>query len=94
VANRGLNSVSVYSIDAETGALKDTVLGSPFGGLNTPIFTTVAPGCKFAYVANSGNKSITGYKIDAAGALSPMTPSASPTFFGTGTTPTSIAIAE
>jgi len=67
VANANSNNVSMYTIDATTGALTST--GTiPAGTL--PKSVTVDPSGKFAYVANNFSNSISMYTINATtGAL-------------------------
>jgi 6-phosphogluconolactonase len=66
------NSVSVYKIDAATGALT-LAPGSPFAAGTNPGANAIAPGGKFAYVANKGSNNISAYKLNAmTGALTPV----------------------
>ena len=78
------NSVSMFAINATTGAL--TPPGTIAAGTQ-PVSIALDPGGKFAYVANSGSNDASMYIINAtAGAL---------TFIGTiasGTKPSSVAV--
>jgi 6-phosphogluconolactonase len=66
------NSVSVYKIDATTGALT-LASGSPFAAGTDPGANAIAPGGRFAYVVNKGSNNISAYKLDATtGALTPV----------------------
>ena len=63
-------SVSVYAINATTGALAST--GTIAAGTD-PAFVAVDPSGKFAYVTNSGSNDVSMYTIDATtGALTAM----------------------
>ncbi len=67
VANSASNSISVFSIDQPTGALKE-VSGSPFTTGATPV--SVAVGGTLLFVANQGAGTISAYTFDATtGAL-------------------------
>jgi YVTN family beta-propeller protein len=87
VTNSGSNDVSMYTIDATTGAL--TFIGSIAAGTD-PVSIAVDPAGKFAYVANwtyDTDGSVSMYTIDATtGGLTPIGTIA------TGLSPTSIAI--
>jgi len=63
VANANSNNVSMYTIDATTGALTST--GTIAAG-TSPSSVAVDPSGKFAYVANSFSSSVSMYTIDAA----------------------------
>src|SRR5207244_1371960 len=65
VANGGSNDVSVYAVDAATGALKPAP-GSPFTAGVAPAGVAVDRASKFAYVANGGSNDVSAYTIDAA----------------------------
>ena len=69
----GSGSVSVYSIDATSGALTP-VTGSPFGDADgEPYGLAVDPTGKFAYVTNLFSNNVSAYTIDAtSGALTPV----------------------
>jgi YVTN family beta-propeller protein len=67
VANANSNNVSMYTIDASTGALTST--GTIAAG-TSPSSVAVEPSGKFAYVANGGSSDLSMYMIDATnGAL-------------------------
>jgi 6-phosphogluconolactonase len=86
VANQTSNNVSVFAIDANSGALTQ-VPGSPFPAGSYPNSVAIDPNGKFAYVVNQtypyyqGN--ISAYAINpASGVLTPM--GGSPVFDSTG----------
>jgi 6-phosphogluconolactonase len=84
VADSGSNDVSMYAINATTGAL--TSIGSIATGAD-PASVAVDPSGKFAYVANSGSNDVSMYAINATTGAS--------TSIGTiaaGTDPVSIAV--
>src|SRR5882724_483626 len=62
VANANSNNVSMYTIDATTGALTST--GTIAAG-TSPASLAVDPSGKFAYVANANSFSVSMYTIDA-----------------------------
>jgi 6-phosphogluconolactonase len=63
------NSVSAYTINATSGALKK-VKRSPFGAGTAPSGVAVDPAGKFAYVANYSSNNVYAYSINAtSGAL-------------------------
>jgi len=67
VANFNSNDVSMYTINATTGAL--TSVGTIAAGMS-PTSIAVHPSGKFAYVTNSASNDVSMYSIDAAtGAL-------------------------
>ena len=73
VTNGGDSTVSGYTIDPSTGALTP-IAGSPFpadaGPSSGPSAMAVDPSGKFAYVANTGLGTVSGYTIDSStGAL-------------------------
>ena len=77
-------SVSMYAINATTGALAST--GTIAAGTD-PVSVAVDPAGKFAYVTNSGSNDVSMYTIDATtGALTSIGTIAA------GTDPTSVAI--
>jgi YVTN family beta-propeller protein len=77
-------SVSMYAINATTGALAAT--GTIAAG-TTPVFVAVDPSGKFAYVTNSDSNDVSMYTIDATtGALTSIGTIAA------GTGPVSIAV--
>jgi len=84
VANANSNNVSMYTIDATTGALTST--GTIAAG-TSPSSVAVDPSGKFAYVANSFSSSVSMYTIDATtGALT------STGTIAAGTSPSSVAV--
>ena len=67
VTNYWGDDVSMYTIDAPTGAL--TSIGAVAAG-RFPTSIAITPSGRFAYVTNSGSNSVSMYSIDAAtGAL-------------------------
>lgn len=68
VVNQGSNNLSVFSLDATTGALTP-VRGSPFPSGPQPGPMAIDPSGKFVLVADSGNNELTPYTIDSAGSL-------------------------
>jgi len=94
VANAGGN-VSAYTINAATGALSQVLCGGGVGcsGNNftagtTPVFVTVDPAGKFAYVANQGGNSVSAYTINAGtGVLTSVGPDAA-----AGATPKTVTV--
>src|SRR6267378_255517 len=62
VANANSNDVSMYTIDATTGALTST--GTIAAG-TSPSSVAVDPSGKFAYVANANSNDVSMYTIDA-----------------------------
>ena len=72
MANQLSDTVSAYTTDATSGALKP-MKGSPFATGITPVSVNVEPTGKFAYVACYGSDNLYGYSIDATtGALRPL----------------------
>jgi hypothetical protein len=89
VANQGSNSVSAYTIDSTTGALRP-VPCSPFAAGTNPFEEAVDPSGKFTYVANYSSEAVSAYIIDSAtGALRPVPGSP----FAAGAFPFSVAVA-
>jgi len=80
----GDSSVSMYTINSTTGALKSTgMIAAGYG----PDSVAVDPSGKFAYVANFGSNDVSMYTIDATtGALASMGTIAA------GTSPISVAV--
>jgi YVTN family beta-propeller protein len=67
VINYGSNNISMYTINAATGALTST--GTIAAGTG-PASVAVDPTGKFAYVVNSGSNNVSMYAVDATtGAL-------------------------
>jgi 6-phosphogluconolactonase len=71
VSNYGSNTLSVFNIAANTGAL--TPAGSPVA-TPQPVLSATTPDGRFLYVANDGSPgSVSGFAIDSSsGALSPV----------------------
>ena len=79
VTNSTAGNVSVFTIDAATGAL--TAASTASAGTNPVALTLDAPG-RFAYVANLGSDNVTPFAVDSTtGALTPAGP---PVQAGTG----------
>ncbi len=82
----GIDSVSMYTIDATTGVLTSTGAIATETNPN-PVSVTVDPSGKFAYVTNSGSNDVSMYTINATtGAL------ASIGTIAAGTNPVSVAV--
>jgi len=82
------NNISVYTINATTGALT-AVAGSPFAAGKTPSSLMTDPSGKFLYVTNQGDNTISAFTIAAdTGVLTPVAGSA----FTAGRNPLSITI--
>jgi len=75
VTNFADNTVSAFTLDTATGAI-GVVPGSPFLAGVGPAAAAVDPSGMFLYVANDGSStivgSISGYKINANGSLTPV----------------------
>jgi 6-phosphogluconolactonase len=70
VANRGSNSVTVFTIDQASGVLTPAP-GSPFPTGLAPTGAAIDPSGRYFYVVNSGSNSVSAFAIDASsGALS------------------------
>src|SRR5882762_6472160 len=68
----GAGSISAYSIDGQTGALRP-VPGSPFPDPGGPWSIAVDPKGRFAYAVNVASDTISAYAIDGnTGALTPV----------------------
>ena len=69
-----LNQIQAYSVNQTTGNL--TALGAPVttGTGSLPERVMVSPNGSFAYVANSGNSTISQYTVATDGQLVPLTP--------------------
>jgi 6-phosphogluconolactonase (cycloisomerase 2 family) len=80
-------SVSVYAINANTGALAP-INGSPFAAGARPLSIAIDSNGKFAYVANDLSANVSAYTISRSGALTPV--QGSP--FVAGLYPDSVAI--
>ena len=86
IVNNGSSSISMYSINATSGAL--TPIGSVSAG-NGAQYLTINPSGTFAYVTNGGDNNISMYSIDkSTGILKPLSPATAPT----GVSPSFIAI--
>jgi 6-phosphogluconolactonase len=67
VTNRNSNNISVYTINAITGAL---TAGTAVAAGTKPVAIAVGPSGKFAYAANEGDSTISVYTINTTtGAL-------------------------
>jgi DNA-binding beta-propeller fold protein YncE len=66
VTNSGSNDVSIYTIDATTGAL--TSMGTVAAGTD-PVSVAVDPAGKFAYATNTGSNDVSKYSIGSTGTL-------------------------
>jgi len=89
VVNQGTSNVSVYSLDASTGALA-AVPGSPFASGSAPGPVAIDPSGKFVFVGDTGGNSLSAYTIDSAGSLTPVT--GTPIPLGANAQPSSIAV--
>jgi 6-phosphogluconolactonase len=87
--NQGTGNVSVYSLDASTGALA-VVPGSPFASGSAPGPVAIDPSGKFVFVGDTGGNSLSAYTIDSAGSLTPVT--GTPIPLGGNAQPSSIAV--
>ena len=89
VANEGGdNTVSAYTINSSTGALR-AVPGSPPATGKDPFAVTVDPMGRFVYVANSGANTVSAYTINSStGTLSAVPGSP----FAAGNTPFSVTV--
>ena len=85
VANNASNSVSVYSIDATTGALTPT--GFPIAAGAGPVAVTVDPTDHFVYVANLTSNNISAYAINGS-TLTPVVDAP----FNAGAGPAALAV--
>ncbi len=92
VANRGDNTVSVFSVSFPFGSLTP-VPGSPFGVGSSPYSVafdapagTLSPG-GFLAVANSASNNVSMFSVSSDGSLTPVPGSP----FGTGSSPQSVA---
>jgi len=89
VANQGTSNVSVFSLDASTGALA-AVPGSPFASGSAPLPVAIDPSGTFVFVGDTGGNSLSVYTIDSTGSLTPV--SGTPIPLGTNAQPSSIAV--
>jgi 6-phosphogluconolactonase (cycloisomerase 2 family) len=93
VANSGDNTVSAYTINGSTGALR-AVAGSPFAAGSFPQSVAVDPSGRFAYVANkfgkgSGPGNVSAYTINRS-TCALRAVAGSP--FAAGRSPTSVTV--
>jgi 6-phosphogluconolactonase len=85
-ANRGDNTISVYSIDSTTGAL--TAVGTPVLTGTSPYAIAATPDGQYVYVVNEISNNISGYTVNAtSGALTAIPGSP----FAAGTDPQALA---
>jgi 6-phosphogluconolactonase len=61
------NTVSIYAIDASSGALSE--VGQPVNVGYNPVFLTVSPSGKFLYVANGAAGTLSAFTIGSSGGL-------------------------
>ncbi len=88
VANSFDSTISVYSIDANSGALSE-IANSPFAVGATVSGIAVDPSGKYVYVTNPSANTITGFTITAAtGALTKFSSQS----VAAGTQPTSLTV--
>ena len=79
MTNINASNVSVFAIDAASGALTPT--STALAGIN-PVALTLDPSGRFAYVANLSSDNVTQFTVDlTTGAL---TPAGAPVNTGTG----------
>ena len=86
VSNRGLNTVSAYTIGG-SGTLAP-IAGSPFAAGTNPSAVTVSPNGSFLYVSNQGSNNVSAYTIGGAGAITAITGSP----FASGAAPSGVAV--
>jgi 6-phosphogluconolactonase (cycloisomerase 2 family) len=93
VANYYDNTVSIYTVNASTGQLRDNGYVTPGNG---PFSVSVDPSGKFAYVANEGSNDVSAYTINAStGALTQITckgTGCNGSNFAAGTSPRSVTV--
>jgi DNA-binding beta-propeller fold protein YncE len=89
VVNQGTSNVSVFSLDASTGALT-AVPGSPFPAGSEPAPGAIDPSGKFVFVGDTGGNSLSAYTMDSAGSLTSVT--GTPVPLGTNAQPSSTAV--
>ena len=71
--NSNAGTVSVYSVDASSGALLGEVAGSPFATGPSPARARADASGRFVYVTNFGDGTVSGYAVDpGTGALAPL----------------------
>jgi 6-phosphogluconolactonase (cycloisomerase 2 family) len=71
VANQDSDDISVFSVDAVTGA-HATVSGSPFPTDERPYGLTITPDGAFLYAAHYGSENIRGFRVAADGRLAAL----------------------
>lgn len=72
VAEAGIASVAVYTINQTTGDLAE-LANSPFASGGVPISVAIESHGKFAFVANDGDNDVSAYALDpATGTLTPV----------------------
>ena len=89
VSEAGSASASSYS-QAQTGALTAVSSAVSNGGQAAPCWLIVDSRGRFAYTANAGGSSISGYAIDNNGALTLLTPGGRTGDLGAGANPLDI----
>jgi 6-phosphogluconolactonase len=93
VANEGSDSVSGYKINPTSGALTP-VPGGAFpagtGPVSVAVISSVVQKVSYLYVANKLDDTVSGYKIESTGALTPVPGSP----FKTGHSPVSVTAVE
>jgi 6-phosphogluconolactonase (cycloisomerase 2 family) len=68
VANQDSNDISVFSVDAVTGA-HSVVAGSPFATGERPFHLAITPDGKFLYACHYGSEDIRGFRVADTGKL-------------------------
>jgi DNA-binding beta-propeller fold protein YncE len=71
VANQDSNDLSVFSVDAVTGA-RTTVTGSPFATGERPFHLAITPDGKFLYACHYGTEDLRGFRVADTGKLTPV----------------------
>lgn len=82
------SGVSVYAINAATGALSG-VAGSPFLAGTNPGSVSIDPADQIVYVVNGGSANISEFTLGSTGTLTPLAGSPAPV----GTNPGDMAVA-
>jgi 6-phosphogluconolactonase len=75
VANSLADTISVYTVDVNTGALTPLAggTGNPFATGTTPVSLAITPNGQFLYVANSASNTVLAYSINGTtGVLTPL----------------------
>jgi 6-phosphogluconolactonase len=94
VVNRGDNTITVFSIDAATGALTALLggTGNPFPTGTAPNGIAITPNGSFLYVSNSGTNNVSAYAINSGtGVLTPLL-AGTGNPFAADTTPSGITV--